>query len=120
MTEAVGEEIAIRAAFRASDPSRALLSLDYSQIEMRILGHVCGDPVLRSVFHEDDGGVVLDIYTKMACRVFHVTPETVRLGNRGSTASPDHSSAPSDAATRHPDRLPITLVWVLSNRYISI
>lgn len=44
----------IRKAFYAA-PGYSLLSIDYSQIELRVLAHMCGEPALVSAFsnHED-------------------------------------------------------------------
>jgi len=67
-----GEEgIAIRRAFIAEE-GHYILSLDYSQIELRILAHFSCDENLLKAFQED-----LDIHTHTACEVFGVTPEKV-------------------------------------------
>jgi len=55
-----------------------LLSADYSQIELRILAHVTGDPGLMSAFEQDE-----DIHTHTATTIFgcsdsEVTPEMRR------------------------------------------
>jgi DNA polymerase-1 len=49
-----------------------LLSADYSQVELRILAHLCGDPGLVRAFAEDK-----DIHTETAATVFGVMPELV-------------------------------------------
>jgi DNA polymerase-1 len=54
----------IRAAFRAP-PGRLLLSADYSQIELRILAHLSGDPALIDAFRRGE-----DIHTRTAAEVF--------------------------------------------------
>jgi len=56
-----------------------LLTADYSQIELRLLAHFCGDEELRKAFAEDR-----DIHTTVAAQIFHVedsavTPEMRRL-----------------------------------------
>jgi len=58
----------IRAAFVAS-PGRLLLSADYSQIELRILAHLSGDPVLVEAFTRGE-----DIHSRTAQEVFGVGP----------------------------------------------
>jgi DNA polymerase-1 len=58
----------IRAAFAAS-PGNTLLSADYSQIELRILAHFSGDPVLTEAFRTGQ-----DIHARTAQEVFGVGP----------------------------------------------
>jgi DNA polymerase-1 len=67
---------AIRAAFSA-DPGNVLLVADYSQIELRILAHLSGDPGLVEAFNED-----IDIHTATAARVNHIDTETVTPDQR--------------------------------------
>ena len=71
---------AVRRAFVARDcgPDPLLLSVDYSQIELRILAHMCGDPELSRAFEQG-----LDIHAATGARVFkvgldEVTPEMRR------------------------------------------
>ncbi|MGC9017060.1 MAG: DNA polymerase I [Caldimicrobium sp.] len=67
-----GEEgLAIRRAFIAEEGCY-ILSLDYSQIELRILAHFSGDENLISAFERD-----FDIHTHTACEVFGVPPDKV-------------------------------------------
>jgi DNA polymerase-1 len=49
-----------------------LLSADYSQVELRVLAHLCGDPGLVKAFAEDK-----DIHTETAATVFGIMPELV-------------------------------------------
>ncbi|MGB7753518.1 MAG: DNA polymerase I [Candidatus Acidiferrales bacterium] len=58
----------IRAAFVAA-PGCQLLSADYSQIELRILAHLSGDPVLVEAFRRGE-----DIHSRTAQEVFDVAP----------------------------------------------
>jgi len=58
----------IRAAFVAG-PGNVLLSADYSQIELRILAHFSGDPVLVEAFRSGQ-----DIHARTAEEVFGVGP----------------------------------------------
>jgi DNA polymerase-1 len=67
----------IREAFVAPE-GRTLLSLDYSQIELRVLAHMADIPALRTAFAEG-----LDIHAMTASEMFDVpldemTPETRR------------------------------------------
>jgi len=48
------------------------LSLDYSQIELRILAHITGDPVLMKAFLDD-----CDVHTATAAEIFSVPPADV-------------------------------------------
>ena len=68
----------IRRAFLA-DAGYELLMADYSQIELRILAHITGEPELLEAFEQDQ-----DIHTATAARLFNVglnevTPEQRRL-----------------------------------------
>jgi DNA polymerase-1 len=58
----------IRAAF-VPEPGWVLLSADYSQIELRLLAHFSGDPVLVEAFRNNE-----DIHTRTAAEVFGVPP----------------------------------------------
>jgi DNA polymerase-1 len=59
----------IRAAFIAA-PSTQLLSADYSQIELRLLAHFSGDPLLVHAYQNNE-----DIHTLTASEVFGVPVE---------------------------------------------
>ena len=61
----------IRAAFTAA-PGTRLLSADYSQIELRLLAHFSGDPLLTRAYEEG-----IDIHTLTASEVFGVPAETM-------------------------------------------
>jgi len=61
----------VREAFVAPQ-GRVLVAADYSQIELRVLAHLSGDPVLRQAFVEGE-----DIHTRTAAEVFDVMPGTV-------------------------------------------
>ncbi len=58
----------IRAAF-ISAPGTQLLSADYSQIELRLLAHFSGDPLLVHAYQNNE-----DIHTLTASEVFGVPP----------------------------------------------
>ena len=56
----------IRRAFVAA-PGHRMVSIDYSQIELRLLAHLSEDPVLIEAFHSGE-----DIHTRTAMEVFGV------------------------------------------------
>ncbi len=56
----------IRKAFIAS-PGKKLISADYSQIELRVLAHITGDPALCGAFKRD-----MDIHTATASEIYSV------------------------------------------------
>ena len=66
----MGQEI--RKAFIAGIPDGVIISADYSQIELRIMAHICGDEALVRAFQEN-----FDIHTATASNVFNVAPEEV-------------------------------------------
>jgi DNA polymerase-1 len=66
----------IRSAFVA-EPGHRLLSADYSQIELRILAHVSGEPKLREAFERGE-----DIHTATAAEVLEKDPATLTKDER--------------------------------------
>ena len=66
----------IRSAFVAADGTR-LLSADYSQVELRILAHVSGEPVLRKAFARGE-----DIHAATASQVFGIPQADLTRGQR--------------------------------------
>ena len=66
----------IRSAFIAEDGSK-LLSADYSQIELRILAHLSGEPKLREAFARGE-----DIHRATAAEVLGKDPATLTSGER--------------------------------------
>ncbi len=61
----------IRRGFVAP-PGMVLIAADYSQIELRILAHLSGDPVLGAAFRDR-----IDVHTQTAAEVFEVPREEV-------------------------------------------
>ena len=57
----------IRRAFVPRNDEFTLLSADYSQIELRVMASLCGDPAMIEAFQADE-----DIHTATAARVFGV------------------------------------------------
>ncbi|MBF0709879.1 MULTISPECIES: DNA polymerase I [unclassified Gemella] len=54
----------IRYAFIPSSKDHKILSIDYSQIELRVLAHIADDPVMIEAFNKDQ-----DIHTRTASQV---------------------------------------------------
>src|SRR6185437_2197691 len=66
----------IRSAFVAEEGYR-MMSADYSQIELRILAHVSGEPKLREAFERGD-----DIHRATAAEVLGKDPAALTTGER--------------------------------------
>ncbi len=66
----------IRAAFVA-EPGNLLLSADYSQIELRVLAHLSGDPVLVDAFTTGE-----DIHSRTAREIFDKPADAVTADER--------------------------------------
>ncbi|MNO21179.1 DNA polymerase I [compost metagenome] len=69
----------IRKVFVPSEEGWFILAADYSQIELRVLAHISGDPGLQEAFLHD-----MDIHTKTAMDVFGVGPDQVDANMRRS------------------------------------
>lgn len=67
----------IRRAFVAETGS-LLVAADYSQIELRVLAHMSGDPALLEAFRSGE-----DVHTRTAAEVLGVAPELVAPADRG-------------------------------------
>ncbi len=70
----VGREI--RKMF-AAEGDKILVDADYSQIELRVLADISGDPNMCAAFLEGD-----DIHTRTAAQVFNVPPDKVTQSMR--------------------------------------
>ncbi len=62
----------IRKAFIPGGTGRQILSADYSQIELRVMAHISGDPGLSEAFREGE-----DIHATTAAKVFGVSAAKV-------------------------------------------
>jgi len=69
----------IRSAFLPRDPDWSLMTADYSQIELRVLAHFCGDASLHRAFQND-----LDIHTSVAAQVNGISEDQVTSAMRRS------------------------------------
>ena len=68
----------IREAFVAGAAGHVLLSADYSQIELRLVAHLSGDPAFLQAFREG-----ADIHRRTAAELFEVAEEAVTREQRG-------------------------------------
>src|SRR3954468_16457934 len=66
----------IRACFIA-EPGNVLLSVDYSQVELRVLAHIANEDVLRDIFKRGE-----DVHTETASAVFELPAEQLDVGMR--------------------------------------
>lgn len=66
----------IREAFVAP-PGSVIVSADYSQIELRIMAHISGDPAMLKAFAEGE-----DIHRATAAEIFGIPPEEVQSEQR--------------------------------------
>ncbi len=66
----------IRKAFVAS-PGNVIMSADYSQIELRIMAHCCGDEHMIEAFRSG-----LDVHSAMASKIFHKELDQVSSQDR--------------------------------------
>ncbi len=62
----------IRKAFVASSPDKVMVSADYSQIELRLMAHFCGDENMQTAFREGR-----DVHATTAAKIFNVPLEEV-------------------------------------------
>lgn len=72
----------IRQAVIASSGNNCLLSCDYSQIELRVLAHLCGDPTLIEAFNSDQ-----DVHRLTASLIYslsetNITPQMREVAKR--------------------------------------
>ena len=56
----------IRKAFVPGSPDSVMMSADYSQIELRVMAHMCGDEHMKAAFR--DG---VDVHAATAAKIFH-------------------------------------------------
>ncbi|MEA2460400.1 MAG: polymerase [Actinomycetota bacterium] len=66
----------IRRAF-IPEKGNLILSVDYSQIELRVMAHLSQDPILLDVFKQGE-----DIHSATAARVYRVDPSELSTGQR--------------------------------------
>ena len=67
----------IRKAFVSDRPDGLIVSADYSQIELRIMAHLCGDEHLRKAFNTGE-----DVHRATAAKIFGISVEEVTDAQR--------------------------------------
>ena len=78
----------VREGFVAGAAYESLLSADYSQIEMRVMAHVSGDPALIEAFRSG-----VDFHTVTASRVFGVPADQVTPAQRSQVKQVNYGLA---------------------------
>src|SRR5215217_3929060 len=91
----------IRACFVA-DPGNVLLSVDYSQVELRVLAHIAGEDVLREIFKRGE-----DVHTETASAVFELPPEQLGVRKRSKAKMVNYGIVYGLSAYGLADRLQI-------------
>jgi DNA polymerase-1 len=91
----------IRACFVA-EPGNLLVSVDYSQVELRLLAHIAGEEALKEIFRKGE-----DVHTATACRVFGVTPDQIDPGMRSKAKMINYGIVYGLSAWGMADRLDI-------------
>jgi DNA polymerase-1 len=91
----------IRACFVA-EPGNLLVSVDYSQVELRLLAHIASEDVLKEIFRRGE-----DVHTATACRVFAVTPQQITPAMRSKAKMINYGIVYGLSAWGMADRLDI-------------
>ena len=91
----------IRACFIA-EPGNVLLSVDYSQVELRVLAHIAGEDVLRDIFKRGE-----DVHTETASAVFDLPAEQLDVGMRSKAKMVNYGIVYGLSAYGLADRLQI-------------
>lgn len=89
----------IRRAF-IPEPGAVLLSADYSQIELRVMAHLSGDPILVEVFDKDQ-----DVHAETAARIFDVPAGKLTTQQRSVAKMVNYGLAYGMGASGLADRL---------------
>jgi DNA polymerase-1 len=91
----------IRACFVA-EPGNILTSVDYEQVELRVLAHIANEQVLRDIFLRGE-----DVHTETASKVFEVPPEQLDVGMRSKAKMVNYGIVYGLSAYGLADRLQI-------------
>lgn len=93
----------IRKSFVASDYDHVILAADYSQVELRIVAHVCGDERMIHSFQQNE-----DIHAAMAAHIFNVATDEVTKEMRRSAKTVNFGILYGISAFGLADRLQIS------------
>src|SRR5215207_10055276 len=96
----IGREI--RACFIA-EPGNVLISIDYSQVELRVLAHIAGDDVLKDIFRRGE-----DVHTETAAAVFDTPPDELTVAMRSKAKMVNYGIVYGLSAYGLSDRLRIS------------
>ena len=91
----------IRACF-IPEPGNVLLSVDYSQVELRVLAHIANEEVLRDIFARGE-----DVHTETASAVFELPAEKLDVGMRSKAKMVNYGIVYGLSAYGLADRLQI-------------
>src|SRR3954469_529421 len=91
----------IRACFIA-EPGHVLISVDYEQVELRVLAHIANEQVLRDIFLRGE-----DVHTETASKVFELPPEQLDHGMRSKAKMVNYGIVYGLSAYGLADRLQI-------------
>jgi DNA polymerase-1 len=91
----------IRACFVA-EAGNVLISVDYSQVELRVLAHIADEQVLRDIFLRGE-----DVHTETAAAVFDTAPENLTVGMRSKAKMVNYGIVYGLSAYGLADRLQI-------------
>jgi DNA polymerase I len=89
----------IRRAFIA-EPGHLLLSVDYSQIELRVMAHLSQDPILLEVFNKEE-----DVHSATASRIFGIEPSDLKTKHRSAAKMVNYGLSYGMGASGLADRL---------------
>ncbi len=91
----------IRQCFVA-EPGNILTSVDYEQVELRVLAHIANEQVLRDIFLRGE-----DVHTETASKVFEVPPDQLDVGMRSKAKMVNYGIVYGLSAYGLADRLQI-------------
>jgi DNA polymerase-1 len=91
----------IRRCFVA-EPGNVLISVDYEQVELRVLAHIADEQVLRDIFLRGE-----DVHTETASKVFELPPDRLDVSMRSKAKMVNYGIVYGLSAYGLADRLQI-------------